>query len=320
MLRAVIRLFHRQLLESIREGNADQHTLTLVLSALIHLDPIQVMGTGEMGFSWITAILDSRYPEDEQYQMAGHLVRLLGKQLDSGDPRTVSAVKPTWVAPLVRFLVLCEKFHTMDSPPHPGPIALRILSISPGSAHFDTTILPILTWTLLPTHPLQSRGLALKIFHIFGSGWFSPQMQTVSGENIEMLLQAVGDPFQLTPDPPLQAGNPAGAADHDPMMSAVVLIEFASSDRWQKHLRRSNFTSCEEIASKEENRKILRVMLDNVADEWLGFARDSAKITAAIGRLRELQCLNTVEVVITWAQAAGVGSPEDHEAWRSIPP
>ena len=276
------------------------------------------MGTADIGFSWITAILNSRYPEDERYQMAGHVVRLLGKQFESGDPGPIPVVKPAWVAPLVRFLVLYERFHTMDSPPHPGHIALRILSASPGSAHFDTTILPILTWTLLPTHPLQSRGLALRIFHIFGSGWFSPQMRTVSGENIEMLLQAVGDPFQLTPDPPLQAGNPAGAADHDPMMSAVVLIEFASSDRWQKHLRRSNFTSCEEIASEEENRHILRGMLDNVADEWLGHTRDSAKITAAIGRLRELQCLNTVELLITWAQAAGVGGPEDHEAWRSI--
>jgi len=278
------------------------------------------MGSGDTAFSWITAILKSRYPEDERYQMASHVVQLLGKQFDSGDPMTISVVKPTWVAPLVNFLSLCEKFHTMDSTPYPGSIALRILSASPGPAHFDATILPILTSTLLPTHPLQSRGLALRIFHVLGSGWFSSQMQAVSDEDIEKLLQVVGDPFQLTPDPPLQAGNPAGAADRDPMMSAVVLIEFASSDRWQKHLRRSNFTSCEEIASEEENRKILGVMLDNVADEWLGFNRDSAMVTAAIGRLRELQCLNTVEMVITWAQAAGVGRPEDHEAWRSIPP
>jgi len=273
-----------------------------------------------MGYSWITAILDSDYPEDEQYRMASHAVRLLGKQFDPGDPVTISVVNHTWVTPLVRFLSLCEKFHATDSPPHPGIIALRILSTGPGSAHFDVAILPILTRTLLPTHPLQSRDLALKIFHIFRSGWLSLQMQTISDENIENLLQAVGDPFQLTPDLPPQDGSPAGTADYNPMMAAAVLIEFASSDRWKQHLRDSNFTSCEEIVSTEEGIDALKQVLDAVADEWLGFTRDSAKITATIGRLRELQCLNTVEVVITWAQAAGVGSPEDHETWRSIRP
>jgi len=273
-----------------------------------------------MGFSWIIAILDSGYPEDERYRMASHVVRLLGKQLDSGHLGPTSLVKPTWVAPLVRFLSLCERFHIMDSLPpssHPGSIVLRILSTCPGSAHFDVTILPILTWTLLSTHPLQSRGLALKIFHIFGSGWFSPKIQTVSDENLEKLLQAVGDPFQLTSDPPIQDGNSTGTADRDSMNATVVLIRFASSDSWRKHLRPSNFTSCEEIVSKEEGRDALKQVLDRVADEWLRVPRDPAKITVAIGRLREFRCLNTIEGVIAWAQAAEIGNPEDHETWKS---
>jgi len=274
------------------------------------------MGTGDMAFSWITAILNSSYPEAGRYRMASHVVRLLGKQFDSGAPGPISVVNHTWVAPLVRFLSLCERFHTTDSTPHPGTIALRILSTSPGSAHFDATILPILTWTLPPTHPLQSRGLALKIFHIFGSGWFSPQMETASGRDIGELLRAVGDPFQLTLDSPLQDVDTAGTA----MMATVVLIEFASSDRWKKHLRRSNFTSCEEIVSKEEGRDALKQVLNWVADEWLGYIRNPAKIATAVGRLRELQCSNIVEVIITWAQAAGVGSPQEHEAWRSTRP
>jgi len=263
-----------------------------------------------MTFAWITEILESRFTEDEKYRMASHAVRLLGKRLDPGNPGPTPAVEPTWVAPLVHFLSLCEQFHTTDSPSHPGSIALHILSTSPGPAHFDVTILPILTWTLPSTHPLQSRGLALKIFHIFGSGWFSSQMETVPDENLEKLLRAVGDPFQY----------PASTTDYDPMMAAVVLIEFASSKRWQEHLRDSNFTSCEDIASREEGRTTLRDMLDTVADEWLGLPRTPAKIAAAIKRLRELRCLNTVEVVITWAQAAGVGNPEDHDAWRLVQP
>ena len=268
------------------------------------------MDTIDTEFAWVAEILGSGFTEDEKYRMASHAVRLLGKRLDSGNPGPILVVGPTWVASLVRFLSLCEKFHNVDSPPHPGSIALRILSTSPGPAHFDATILPILTWTLPSTHPLQSRGLALKIFYIFGSGWFSPQMETVSDEDRGKLLRAVDDPFQC----------PAGATDYEPMMAAVVLIKFASSVLWQKHLHPSNFTSCEEIASKEEGRTSLRGMLDTVADEWLGLPRTPAKITAAIGRLRELRCLNTVEVIITWAQAAGVGSTEDHDAWRLVQP
>jgi len=335
-LREAIDLFHQQILGSTREArNDDKHALTSVLSGLVHIGPIQVMGmgdmgagdmsTGDMGFSWITAILDSRYPEDERYRMAGHVMQLLGKQLDFDGPGRISHLNDSWVDPLVRFLSLCEKFHATDSPPlspHPESIALRILSISPGSAHFDATILPILTSTLLPTHPLQSRCLALKIFHMFKSRWFSPQMETVSDEDIEKILQAVGDPFQLTSDPPPQdgPGNPAGTADHDPMIATAVLIEFASSNRWKQHLRDSNFTSCEEVLSTEEGRDALKRVLDMVADGWLRVPRELAKITTAIERLRELQCSNTVEAVITWTQDRGIGSPEDREAWRLIQP
>jgi len=249
--------------------------------------------------------------------MASHVVRLLGKQLDSDGPGRISCVNGTWADPLARFLSLCEKFHTTDSPPYPGSIALRLLSVSPESAGYGGMILPVLTWTLLPTHPLQWRGLALKIFHTFGFGWFSPQMQIVSDEDLGKFLQVVGDPFQYTPDLPLQDGNPAGPADYDPMNAAVVLIKFASSDLWRKHLRPSNFTSCEDIVSREEGRAAFRKVLDTLVGEWSGLSRRPTKITTAIERLKELQCLNTVEVVITWAQDRGIGSPEDHEGWKS---
>jgi len=135
-------------------------------------------------------------------------------------------------------------------------------------------------------------------------------METVPDEKLKKLLRTVGDPFQY----------PASKTDYDPMMAAVVLIEFASSKRWQEHLRDSNFTSCEEITPRGEGRTALSGTLDVVADSWLGIPRTPAKITAAIRRLREPRRLNTVEVVITWAQAAGVGNPEDHDAWRLVQP
>jgi len=315
-LREAIKLCHDRLLFSIREGNAGQNTLALVLSALVHLDPFQVKDTEERGFLWITEILNSTYPEDEHYRLASQVVHLLGKRFDSADPERPLNVQPTWVTPLVGFLSLYEKFHTIDSPPYPGSVAIRILSTNPGSADFCTKLLPILTLALSPTHPLQSRSSALKLFHMFMSGWFSPQMESVLDKDLDDLLQAVGDPFQSTTDLPLQDAKAVGTADREPMMAAVVLIGFASSDLWGNHLRRSNFTSCEEIMSTEEGRRtVLECM---AACVWSEFLCTPSKVIAAIRRLEELQCSNTAEVVIMRARTSGVVNPLGHEAWGLI--
>ena len=207
----------------------------------------------------------------------------------------------------------------MDSTPHLGLIALRILLGTPWN-WFDATILPILMWTLLPTNPLQSRGVALKIFNLIGSSLFSPWLsneftesvvETISDKGIERLMEAVGDPFQPATDS--QDGDSVGTA----MEAAAILIESASSNRWKKHLRRSNLTSCEEIASKED-RRALEKMLDGLVYRWLGPNRNLGNIPTAIGRLRELQCPNIAELVITWAVAAGAGSSTDLQIWRSM--
>ena len=179
-------------------------------------------------------------------------------------------------------------------------------------------------WTLPPTNPLQSRGVALKIFNIIGPSLFSPWLkttsddfiksvvETISDKGFESLMEAVGDPFQPATDS--QDGDSVGTA----MQAAAILIESASSNRWKKHLRRSNLTSCEEIASKEEDRRALLKMLDKLVYKWLGPDRNLGNIPTAIGRLRELQCPNTAELVITWAMAAGAGSSTDLQIWRSM--
>lgn len=171
-------------------------------------------------------------------------------------------------------------------------------------------------WTLPPTNPLQSRGVALSIFNLIGSALFSPWletgsdgftksvMETISDKDIERLMEAVGDPFQPAMDS--QDGDSVGTA----MKAVAILIESASSNRWKKHLRRSNLTSCEEIVSKEEDRRALKKMLDEVD-------YDDRNIPTAIGCLRELQCPNTAELVITWA-AARAGRSTDLQIWRSI--
>jgi len=256
---------------------------------------------------WITELLNSMYSEGERYRMASQVMQLLGKHFDSADPEHPFDVKPAWIPPLVGFLSLHEGLYTTDSPPYPGSIALRILSLSPGSAQFGTTLLPILTLALSSTHPPQSRKWALKVFHKYMSGWFSPQMENVPDEDLENLLRAVGDPFQFTTGPPLYDGQPVDTADYDPMMVVVVLIEFASSYLWRNHLRHSNFTSCEEIVSTEDGwRAALKSMSDAAAHAFTEFLSNSSKVIAAIGRLEELKCSHTIGVVAGWARTAGL--------------
>jgi hypothetical protein len=314
-LKVVVRLFHQQLQVVIARGEATPRVLTSVLSTLIHINPLQAMGSGELGFLWISEILNSGYQEHERYQMASEVVQLLGKHFFE-HPEPFSRVLPTWIPSILRFLSLCKEF--ILSPPSPGFIALRILSTNRGSAHFGSMILPVLTSTLQPTHPLQARGLALNAFLRFMTGWFSSQMENIPSNNLGKLLQAVGDPFQF-PDLLLQDGKPVGPAIYKPMMATVVLIEFASSDLWRSHLCRPNFTSCEEVVSTMEGKRTaMESMFDVARDLWPDFLCTAAKITTAIRRLEELQCLNTVEVVIMWAWTVGAVNLVDHDDWGLI--
>ncbi|KAF9644233.1 hypothetical protein BDM02DRAFT_1056006 [Thelephora ganbajun] len=318
-LQVAINLFHQRLQISIREMKADRLVLRWTLSALIYLDPFQIVDTRELVFLWIIEILNSEYPEDERYEMASRVVHLLEKHFDPNVSKDVPYAEPTWIPPLLGFLSLSERFYTTDVPPYPGLTTLRILSTSPVYADFDKTIIPVLTSTLLPTHPLQSCTLALKVFYTFMPGWFSSQMEDALDEDLDKFLQAVGNPFLFTPDISLQDGKPVGTVDYEPMMAAVVLIEFASSDLWRDHLRRLNFASYEEIVSTEEGRNTaLRWMLGPAVNSRRDFLRTPTKITTAIRRLEELQCLNTAEVVISWAWTIGVINLVDHGAWSSI--
>ncbi|KAF9643189.1 hypothetical protein BDM02DRAFT_3123756 [Thelephora ganbajun] len=251
--------------------------------------------------------------------MADRLVQLLGKHFDPNIPNEAPYIGSAWIPPLLDFLSLSERFYTTNTPPYPGFIALHILSTGPVHDDFNVKILPVLTSTLLPTHPLQLRSLALKVFYRFMPGWFSSQMENVLYKDLNKLLQAVGDPLQFTPDLPLQDGKPVGTVDYDPTMAAVVLIEFASSDLWRNHLDRSNFASYEEIVSTEEGRRTaLQLMLRTAFNSWEGLLCTPTKITTAIRRLEELQCLNTAEVVTMWAWTIGVIDPVDRDGWRLI--
>jgi len=315
VLGTAILVFHQQLQASIASGRTDPRIITLVLSSLNHLDPFRAMNSGLFGFEWITGILKSGYPEHDRYLLAGKVVQLMGNEVDT---QTLKRFSLDWVPPLLDFLSLSEKFHAKGHPPDMGFTALQILLCHLVIGDFGPTLLPILTSTLPHNHPLQSRRLALNIFHRFTPKWFSQQMKNVSNEDRGNLLRAVGDPFQ-SPDLPLQYGKPEGTADCKPMMSAITLVELASSDLWRKHLSRSNFNSFEEVVSTEEGRKgALGCMLNEVTQTWSEFLRTPDKIIAAIERLEELRCLNTAGVVILWAWTTGVMTTADHDAWKRI--
>jgi len=316
-LQTAIDRFCQQLRTCVREGTTDQHNLTSILSASIHLSPFKAMDSAEPAILLIADILDSKYSEDDRYQMASEVARLLGKWFDSSNlyPFPIGVLDHTWIPILVNFLSLCEKFYATESPPYPGFIVLRILSTSFTSSLHDTPIIPVLTSTLLPTHPLQSRSLALTVFHkfMFMYEW-SSEIDRVLTKDLDKLLQVVGDPFQ-----PIPEGQPADKADYESMMVTVVLIEFASSDLWRDHLHPSNFTSCERTTSTENGRRgILKCMFDAATSSRSDLLCTPARMIAAVGRLEELGCLNTAEVVLMWAWTAGVVDPMDRDPWKLI--
>ena len=314
-LQAAINLFFQQLQIHIREGKSDQWDLMATISASTHLGPLQAMGDGELSISLIADLLNSGYPKDDCYQMACEVVQLLGKWFDS---TPFSVARNHWIPVLSSFLLLCEQFYSAESPPHPGHIALRILSDGPRRDSFCETVLPVLISTLQPTHPLQSRSLALGIFEQFTDKWFNLQKGYTLSKDLNELLQAVGDPFQFQ-DPHLQDGNPVVMAEYKPMMTAVLLIEFASLDLGKNYLCNSNFTSCEEIMSTKEGKEAaLRCMFNISTHSWSELLHTPAKMITAIRRLEELQCLNVAEVVILWAWTTGIVNPTDHDTWESI--
>jgi len=226
----VIRLFHQRFQVLISEGKASPSIPDSVISALIHIDPLQTMGTGDLGFLWITEILNSGYEEYWRYEMASGVVELLRKHFRSEITKypldmQPAWMQPAWMPPILGFLSLCEKFYATGLPLDSAPVAFRILSTSPGSADLCTTILPVLTSTLLPTHPLRARSLALKVFVRWRSGWFSSQMETVLHKDLNKFLQAISDPFQFATGLPPQDGKPAVATYSEPTITAIVLIE-----------------------------------------------------------------------------------------------
>ena len=293
----------------------DESALTSVLSTLVHLDPFQAMDSGEIGFLWITEILNSGYQERQRMWLANELVELLGKHFFHRDQVHFIDTQPAWIPPLLGFLSLSEK---LDATRSTRFVALRILATSPRSVDFGPMILPILASLLLPTHPLQARFLALRIFVGFTPGWFSPQMENIPSKDLEQLVQAVGDPFQFL-DLPLQDGKPVDPPNYDPMMAMAVLLEFASSDPWRNHLRRSHFTTFEEMISTGDGKRTVHTrMLEIATHLFPEFLCTAAKISMVIGRLEDLQCLNTVEVIVRWAWTVGVVNPVDHDGWRLI--
>jgi len=320
-LQTAFLLFHKQLQMSIQEQRVDSYRLAGTLRASNYLGHFHSKENVRLGFLWITEILNSRYPEDERYLMASRVVQLLGNHYCPGTSPYLHTVQPDEIPPLLDFLSLCERFNFPEPPPHPGSIALRVLLMAQEYADFGPMVLPVLSSTLLPTHPLQSRSLALRAFYRFIPGWFSSRVENVLHNDLNRLLQAVGDPFQFTPMLPLQDWDKIFATTTDDGSTGVVvvLIEFASSNLWQNHIRRSNFTSCEEVLSTEKGRRTaLDCMLATADSIWPAFLRTPAKIIAAIRRLEELQCLNTAEIVIIWDWTSGVIHPADGDAWKLI--
>ena len=111
------------------EGRVDYYDLTLVLSTLVHFDPFQAIGSGELGFLWITEVLNSGYQEDQCEQLAREVVKLLGRHFFCESSVSFIDMQSAWIPPLLVFLSLSQRFNSAGSM---GFIALHILVTSLG--------------------------------------------------------------------------------------------------------------------------------------------------------------------------------------------
>ena len=327
-LRKAFRILRTRLAAVIREGRIQPYIFSSILSALGDLDLPQEMYLQEPCLLWLRQTLASGYPEDMRYSMASSVVELLGETFDFPILQRLLHRNPTALLPLSDFLLLSEKFYPTEppqfQPSYPGVIALRVLSIGVAGPHDDParratltpTILQTLTSVLLPTNPLRSRRSALLLFQGTGPIWFSTQVEAFSNADRANLLATVGDPFRFAPDPPLRHGHPQITTDYDPILNAALLIEFAGTDLWRDHLRPSNFASCEEVLSTEEGRHDFFQELLRCGRNYRMGRVD--KIASALGRLEEMECWNTAEVVVLWSWTDGFVDATDHNAWRVI--
>ena len=228
---------------------------------------------------------------------------LLGKRFDP-PPSTEfpSDTRATAIRPLLDFLLLNEKHRATVPPPYPGVIALHAVLATAEHEYFDEAVLPVLTRVLSPNHPLQSRVLALRLFQQPGFEWCSSRSEAFTDADRAEFLEAVGDPFQFTQDPPSQDGKSTTATPYEPMKTATLLIELASSDLWRDHLRSSNFTSCEEIISTPEGRDLASRCMNERNIARMGPFDPISRLSSAISRLEELGCRNTAEAVAAWVE------------------
>ena len=328
-LHIAISLFSRSLQTCIWKGKAAKGDIICALAAMSHLDLFRVTQCGKLGYLWINPILKSKYQDHERHEMCSWVVRLLGDYFYPANPEHQPEERPPewgtdWAPPLLSFLSLNEKLCPATAStgplPCPGFTALRILSDSrPPFSRLCATILPLLTSALSLTHPQQLRGMALNVFQKLRPGWFTSRMKNLPNEDLEKLLRAIGDPFQVTEVLSSQEAELDGVVDFNPWEVMDILIQFASSDPWRKHLRCSNFTTYEENMSLEENQACaLRGILINVIYKGPEFLCTPAKIAATIRRLEELQCPNTAEVIIMRAWATDIIDAMDHDGWRLV--
>jgi len=313
VLQSSITLFSGQLRKSI---DADKRALTPVLSALKHLDPFLVMKTGELGFLWLTQILNSTHPENEHYPMAGQVIQSLEHHFHTEKPERLN-VDPTWIPPLVRVLSLSGGgSHIEDFWTPARTLISRILPIIPASPDFHTTILPLLNAALSPSHSLQLRCPALKLILRFTSQWlliedvpdeFGDLLRAVGDPfqpappPLEGLLHAIMDPFQPTPGPPLDNKQFIDTTRYDPTMVMATLIGFALSDRLRHHLHTQNFITCEEIVATQEGKTKFKHALDTSYSTWPKPLLGPDSLARACLHLVTNLCPVTALVVEEWA-------------------
>jgi len=205
--------------------------------------------------AWMEGIIRSDRHIEARCHSAQLIMRLLGKP---GSLPMLPLPATTYVPTLLRFLELCEDCHQsnpafasvpqLSSQLEPEIVALQILRSvfsREEALHGTATMLVlVLTRVLRPEDRLQSRKLGLVLFVQLWHCWPSlPQCDGITSEACARLVDAVGDPFQLSELQPSAPTDKRLHADYG-NKSVGILLGLTLSDAWRDHLRPSNFASC----------------------------------------------------------------------------
>ena len=324
-------------MNAILSANEDALGLRSTLSTLLHVGLHDLPDFHSFCFTWLEAVLDSNYPDTDKYELSGLILLFLNDKargMWSGDRNELEF--PHYPMVLARFLLLHEdwgipgvfptdrswEFNAFAVLPHPAIIALRLLLGTPK----DTFIPPVfmaITPALQENQLCSTRAAGLRLFDCHRHWLFSPVIENIPPTHRAELLEAVGDPFDLSAVPYLIGPGRAQVRDiGDTYLPAKVmglLLALTSSDTWRDYLHPTNFASCDVVMTRGEHTRDIITFFSGWSSVLKGPGDNNfSGLMLGVNRLKQLRCHSAVKLILLSLWSTPITPLYDQEVWRWV--